>query len=126
MQRKIYQANVALQYFVLNNWNFENQNFINLSTDLKLADMKAFAFNEFLEFDLILYFRYAVLGARRYLLGEKDKNLPRARRHFLRMKFLDLFLKSLVYGFIFYYILIKHDFLKISSTFCKLFVNCKC
>lgn len=126
LQRKIYQANLALHHFILNNWLFENQNFINLSNDLKLTDLKAFYFNEFLEFDLILYFRYAVLGARRYLLGEKDVGLPQARKKYQRMKFLDYFVKSLLYGFVFYVIFVKHDFLMVCSSFCKLIGCYKC
>lgn len=62
LQRRIYIANCALQYFILNNWHFENQNFMDLCKDLKNEDMKAFNFHDFLEYDLILYFRYAVLG----------------------------------------------------------------
>lgn len=88
--------------------------------------MKAFNFYDFLEFDLILYFRYAVLGGRRYLLGEKDEDLPKARRNSRRMKMLDYFVKSLLYGLTFYYIFIKHDFLTILSTFCKLIGNGNC
>lgn len=126
LQRKIYQANLALQYFVLNNWHFKNQNFISLSSDLKLKDMKAFNFYDFLEFDLILYFRYAVLGGRRYLLKEKDKNLPRARRNYRRMKFLDYFVKALIFGSIFYFVFIKHDFLWFASTISRIFGKCEC
>lgn len=126
LQRKIYQANLALHYFILNNWLFENQNFINLSHDLKLKDMKAFYINDFLEFDLILYFRYAVLGGRRYLLKEKDENLPKARTNYRRMKYLDIFVKTLIFAGLFYFIFIKHNFLLISSTYCKLIRNDEC
>jgi alcohol-forming fatty acyl-CoA reductase len=107
LQRKIYQANLALQYFILNNWHFENKNFIHLNHDLKLIDVKTFGYLDFLEYDLILYFRYSVLGARRYLLKEKDENLPKARRHFRRMRILDYILKTTVLSFLVYYVLSK-------------------
>lgn len=83
--------------------------------------MKSFSFIDFLEYDLILYFRYAVLGGRRYLLGEKDVNLPRARKHFRRMYVLDKVLKVLFFGSLLYYI-----FLMISSSFGTYFVTQKC
>jgi hypothetical protein len=91
-----------------------------LCNDLKLKDMKAFNFHDFLEFDLILYFRYGVLGGRRYLLGEKDENLPNARRRFLRMRLLDRTLKTLVWGSLFYYIVMKQNFMFLPSLFCSL------
>lgn len=126
LQRKIYQANLALQYFVLNNWNFENKNFMNLSQELKVQDLKAFYFTDFLEFDLILYFRYATLGARRNLLNERDEDLPKARRHYRRMKLLDSFLKAFIYGSILFLVFVKYDFLSISSTLCKVVGSYKC
>jgi hypothetical protein len=88
--------------------------------------MKAFNFHDFLEFDLILYFRYAVLGGRRYLLGEKDKNLPKARRHFVRMRLLDRTVKTIIWGCLFYYIIMNQNFMFLSSTFCALSGFSKC
>lgn len=108
----------------MNNWHFKNENFIELCSFLKLEDVKAFNFTDFLEFDLILYFRYAVLGGRRYLLGEKDDDLPKARRKYKRMWALDKFVKLMFYGFIFYYIFIRQNFLSISTLFCGLIARC--
>lgn len=125
LQRNIYTANQALHHFILNNWHFENKNFINLSNDLKATDLKAFYINDFLEYDLILYFRYAVLGARRYLLHEKDDTLPNARKHYLRMKLLDSFLKVIFIGLILYIILVKYDMLMLSKLVPSLW-NCTC
>lgn len=99
---------------------------MSLSGDLKLQDLKAFYINDFLEFDLILYFRYAVLGGRRYLLQEKDDDLPKARRHFRRMKYLDYFVKGILIGFLLYYFFIKHNFLMISTSFCRLISSYNC
>lgn len=107
LQRKIYQANLALQYFILNNWHFENKNFINLNHDLKLNDVRTFGYLDFLEYDLILYFRYAVLGARRYLLKQKDENLEKAKKNYQRMRFLDIFVKTLVLSYFSYFIFSK-------------------
>lgn len=38
LQRKIYNANVALEYFILNNWDFKNRNFIRLASEIKPED----------------------------------------------------------------------------------------
>lgn len=80
--------------------------------------MKAFGYLDFLEYDLILYFRYAVLGGRRYLLGEKDENLPKAQKNFRRMRLLDYFVKTLLGAILFYYVFIKG--LKITYYICSM------
>ncbi|XP_055587027.1 putative fatty acyl-CoA reductase CG5065 [Uranotaenia lowii] len=111
LQRKIYTANVALEYFILHNWDFKNRNFIHLATEIKPEDNKDFYYRDFVEFDVTLYFRNCILGARRYLLKEKDENIPRALTHLKRMNMLDTFCKSmLLLGFL-YLVLIKCDLL---------------
>lgn len=120
----MYEANMALHYFILNNWHFQNDNFMNLCSNLKIHDLKSFNFNDFVEFDLILYFRWAVLGGRKYLLGEGDERLPIARKKYRRMKALDLFVKTLFYGMIFWLIFIKYDVFGATKKFCSMMQNC--
>ncbi len=91
-----------------------------LSANLKLEDLKAFNFHDFLEFDLVLYFRHAVLGARRYLLGEKDERIPMAKRKYRTMKILDAIVKILFFGFWFFIIFIKYDILGIKRLLCTM------
>ena len=109
LQRKIYTANCALEYFILNNWHFKNHNFIALGREIRHEDIKDFNYRDFIEFDIMLYFRNCILGARRYLLHEKDEDLPNARKHYKRMKVLDKVVKSIFYFIVFYYIFIKFD-----------------
>jgi hypothetical protein len=90
-----------------------------LCNSLKIQDLKAFNFHDFLEFDLVLYFRHAVLGGRRYLLGEKDERLPMAKRKYRVMKALDTFVKGMFYSFLFFMIFIKYDVFGISKRFCS-------
>lgn len=127
LQRKIYEANLALHYFILNNWFFSNDNFMDLCNNLKIQDIKAFNFNDFVEFDLVLYFRHAVLGGRRYLLGEKDDRIPYAKKKYQMMKFLDRLVKTLFYGLIFFMVFIRYDAFGITRMFCNFFTrfNCK-
>ncbi|KXJ70568.1 hypothetical protein RP20_CCG023141 [Aedes albopictus] len=114
LQRKIYNANVALEYFIHNNWDFRNDNFIHLASEIKPEDNKDFYYRDFIEFDITLYFRNCILGARRYLLHEKDENLPRALKHYRRMKILDKVCKLLIVTGFLYLVLIKSDLLGLS------------
>lgn len=61
----------------------------------------------------VLHFqrKYYISGARRYLMHEKDENLPKARRNYRRLYMLDQFIRSLVYVMIIYVIFIKFDFI---------------
>ncbi|XP_053699455.1 putative fatty acyl-CoA reductase CG5065 [Sabethes cyaneus] len=111
LQRKIYIANMALEYFILNNWDFRNHNFIRLASEIKPEDIKEFYYRDFIEFDITLYFRNCILGARRYLLKQKDENLPRALKHLQRMKVADKVCKLIAYSGISYLIFIKLDLL---------------
>uniref|UniRef100_A0A182M7X1 Fatty acyl-CoA reductase n=1 Tax=Anopheles culicifacies TaxID=139723 RepID=A0A182M7X1_9DIPT len=72
---------------------------------------KDFYYRDFIEFDVTLYFRNCILGARRYLLKEKDENIPRALTHLKRMKLLDKICKSIIVAVFLYIILIQFDML---------------
>ncbi|XP_035782468.1 putative fatty acyl-CoA reductase CG5065 [Anopheles albimanus] len=111
LQRKIYTANVALEYFILNNWDFKNRNFIRLASEIKPEDNKDFYYRDFIEFDVTLYFRNCILGARRYLLKEKDENIPKALVHLRRMKLLDKVCKTIIVAVFLYIVLIQFDLL---------------
>ncbi|XP_055551587.1 putative fatty acyl-CoA reductase CG5065 [Wyeomyia smithii] len=111
LQRKIYTANMALEYFILNNWDFRNCNFIRLASEIKPEDIKEFYYRDFIEFDITLYFRNCILGARRYLLKQKDENLPRALKHLRRMKVVDKVCKLVAYSGFLYLIFIQLDLL---------------
>lgn len=87
-----------------------------LSSHLKLQDLKAFNFLDFLEYDLVLYFRHAILGSKKYLLGESEENLPAAKKKYRMMKVLDTIVKTFAYCFVFYMIFIKYDIFGITSN----------
>ncbi|XP_055629587.1 putative fatty acyl-CoA reductase CG5065 [Toxorhynchites rutilus septentrionalis] len=111
LQRKIYNANVALEYFILHNWDFKNSNFIRLASEIKPEDNKDFYYRDFIEFDITLYFRNCILGARRYLLNEKDENIPKALTNLRRLKIVDKVCKFLIACCFLYLIFIKLDLL---------------
>lgn len=78
---------------------------------IKLEDNKAFYYRDFIEFDMVHYFRNCVLGARRYLLKEKDENLPRARIRLQRMQKLDAVVKFSFLSILLYVFFIKLGYL---------------
>ncbi|XP_039444625.1 putative fatty acyl-CoA reductase CG5065 isoform X2 [Culex pipiens pallens] len=109
LQRKVYTANVALEYFILNNWDFKNTNFIRLASEIQPNDNKDFYYRDFVEFDITLYFRNCILGARRYLLKQKDEDIPKALAHQRRLRVLDFVCKLLLTVGFLYMTLIKLD-----------------
>lgn len=51
---------------------------MSIGEDIMEQDRAAFQFNDFHTRDLITYLRFSLLGAKRYLLNEKDENIPKA------------------------------------------------
>lgn len=109
IQRKIYEANMALTYFTMNEWIFENDNFLRLHDCIKLTDLRAFGFRDCFDHDAISFIRICMYGVKKYLLLDDEKNL---KRNLLRDRFLKVihqFLCSIPYMLVFY-ILVKNDF----------------
>jgi hypothetical protein len=55
IQRKMYEANKALSYFVTHNWDFKNENFGKLNDCLHAEDMKGFYFKQLAYNDRIFF-----------------------------------------------------------------------
>ncbi|EDS37023.1 conserved hypothetical protein [Culex quinquefasciatus] len=70
---------------------------------------KDFYYRDFVEFDITLYFRNCILGARRYLLKQKDEDIPKALAHQRRLRVLDFVCKLLLTVGFLYMTLIKLD-----------------
>lgn len=83
LQRRIYQAVLALSYFLLKGWTFKNHNLLILNKLILAEDKDEFDF-DFSNIDPKTYFRSAVLGARKFLLNDDIENVPRAKRTILR------------------------------------------
>lgn len=93
---------------------------MDLCRHLKDSDLKSFNFHDFLEFDLVLYFSYAVKGGRKFLLGEKDEDIPKHKRKYFRMRMLDKTVKFILYFTLFWFTFVKFDLFGVSGVFCKL------
>lgn len=100
LQRKMYAANKALSYFVTHNWNFKNENFINLVHYIRPEDKMNFDYHHFFTFDIILFIRSTVYGFRKYLMHLKDEDLEKDRKYANNLatftKFSKIFITFLV------------------------------
>ncbi|XP_049883831.1 putative fatty acyl-CoA reductase CG5065 [Pectinophora gossypiella] len=103
VQRRIYIATMALAYYVTQQWTFVNKNFIQLRSSIKEEDKSDFYY-EVENVDKYEYFRNSCIGGRRYLLHEKDEDLPKAKAHFARMVILDKLVQCVFYGYLFWWV----------------------
>lgn len=75
IQRRIYVAMMAVCPFNSYNWRFFTENFIDLESKIENEDRKEFEIMNL--FDYNEYFSSCILGARKYLLKEKDEDIPK-------------------------------------------------
>ncbi|CAH0602038.1 unnamed protein product [Chrysodeixis includens] len=106
VQRRIYIANLALSYYTTQQWTFDNTNFTKLRSVLKDDDKSQF-FYDIEGVDIKGYFVKCCFGGRKFLLKEKDEDLPQARAHCRRMQILDKSLKYAFFGYITWYVCTK-------------------
>lgn len=82
MQKKIFIAGMALEYFCFNRWTFINANFMDLNQRILEEDKNDFYFfHEYI--DLYNYFRNSVIFGSKYLLHaniDDDNQRKRQRR----------------------------------------------
>ncbi|KAK7872743.1 hypothetical protein R5R35_011876 [Gryllus longicercus] len=110
LQRRIYSANMALSFFLLQNWDFSSKRFLGLEKRLRPEDREGFSY----QLDGVIFeafFRDALRGTRRYLMKEPDSNLPQAIRAYKRKLIIHLMLKALFYVAIIWMILSTLHFL---------------
>uniref|UniRef100_A0AAR5Q6I7 Fatty acyl-CoA reductase n=1 Tax=Dendroctonus ponderosae TaxID=77166 RepID=A0AAR5Q6I7_DENPD len=107
IQRKIYIANMALQYFIMQEWKFVNEKTRALQERLSPADVQAFGYGE-TRIDPYEFFRNAALGGRQYLLKEGG-DIERARANSRRMYALSLAFDGLWYAAALYLLAFKLD-----------------
>ncbi|XP_033224121.1 putative fatty acyl-CoA reductase CG5065 [Belonocnema kinseyi] len=92
LQRKVYTANSSLEYFLMNVWKFKNDNFLGLLTNLPPGDAEAFGY-EYFSFDIREYFRWCIVGAKKYLLHESMDKLNEDKIQYERMRWIDRIFK---------------------------------
>lgn len=113
IQRKIYEANLALKYFVTNSWEFKNDNFISLSEILRAEDLKAFSFEDCFTFDVIHFIKICLSGVKKFLLLDNEKNESFTLLKIKVLKVVHTILSSSFKLFILYIVFIKFDAIQI-------------
>ncbi|CAH2101747.1 unnamed protein product [Euphydryas editha] len=83
IQRRIYIANLALRYYITQQWTFCNKNFITLRSNIKKVDKPDFYY-EMENIDKYEFFQQCCAAGRKYLLKEKEKDIPKAKAHYRR------------------------------------------
>ncbi|XP_072948663.1 putative fatty acyl-CoA reductase CG5065 [Epargyreus clarus] len=99
IQRRIYSANIALEYYVTQQWTFCNKNFVALRSCLKKGDLNNFYY-DMENIDKFEYFKASCEGGKKYLLKETDDDGITAKRHYRRMVILDKLVKCVFYGYL--------------------------
>jgi hypothetical protein len=112
IQRRMYEANKALSYFVTHNWDFKNDNFLKLCSYLRPEDYKAFEYRHLFNFDCILFARLTVYGFRKFLCNENDDSLEEDRKFAIRCDRVIKSIQYLFYAAVAYVLLVKYDILK--------------
>lgn len=119
LQRKVFNANCALAFFILNNWTFRNENFLKLDNEIKEEDTRDFHYTDFVQFDMMVYFKNCVRGGKKYLLEEKDENIPHAKRKLDRLNQVDTIVKSIFSLLLIYLLFIQYDSISLVSELLK-------
>ncbi|XP_059480666.1 putative fatty acyl-CoA reductase CG5065 [Neocloeon triangulifer] len=88
MQRRIFLACHALEYYLNNAWSFPNNRFQRLLEEIPDCDKETFG-STIWEVDEREYFINCMRGARKYLLNEPEDTMPAAKRHIVKMYWLD-------------------------------------
>ncbi|XP_049545191.1 fatty acyl-CoA reductase wat-like [Anopheles darlingi] len=95
LNRKIFDAQVSLRYFMNNEWLFINNNFKQLQQLLRDDDKRCFSTEYFID-GTMEYYERAILGGRRYLMKEPDETIPAAVKKYKRLLVLDVCVKMIV------------------------------
>lgn len=90
---------------------------MSLDNEIKEEDTRDFHYTDFVQFDMMLYLKNCILGGKRYLLGEKDENIPHAKANHAMMKKLDLGVKATFVLILIFILVIKLDIFGLLRNF---------
>uniref|UniRef100_A0A182PNZ7 Fatty acyl-CoA reductase n=1 Tax=Anopheles epiroticus TaxID=199890 RepID=A0A182PNZ7_9DIPT len=103
LNRKIFDAQISLRYFMNNEWVFRNENFKELEYTIMDDDRKDFSTKYFV-LGMMEYYEAAILGGRRYLLKDPDESIEHALQKYKRLRVLNYVLKFALAFVTMYYI----------------------
>lgn len=110
----MFEANLALTYFVTNNWTFKNEKFVGLASHLRDEDVKDFEFRDSFTHDMVLSIHNQLLGYRRFLLMESDDTLPQTRERFKYFQLANQIVKAIPFIIVLYYSFVKYNIVQIA------------
>ncbi|XP_035718298.1 fatty acyl-CoA reductase 1-like [Vespa mandarinia] len=105
LQRKIYVANISLSYFMMNYWQFYNDNLMSALSRLSAEDKRDFNFN-YSQFNLYEFLQTSLKGGKQYLLHEDEEKIDENLRKLNRLWWIDKITKTCSFIF-FLWILLK-------------------
>ncbi|KAF2897506.1 hypothetical protein ILUMI_08662 [Ignelater luminosus] len=106
LQRRIYIANLALHYFITNEWKFLNDRAFNLERKLIPEEVQEFEY-DIEHANVYEYFKNCIIHGRRYLLKEDDSTLESAKVNLYRMYVLDRMVNIMFYIFLYWFMVYK-------------------
>lgn len=110
LQRRIYTANMSVQYFLENSWTFINKKTLEMNYLLHKSDVEAFSYLENL-LSHKEFLKNAAMGSRRYLLKESDDTIEQAKKHSNRMFWLSWCVTIMWYFGLIWFIFCKANIL---------------
>jgi fatty acyl-CoA reductase len=90
VQKKLQRAVSCLEFFTTHEWQFTNDNVIQLLTHLHPLDRKTFNF-DVTELEWKPYLEQYILGTRKFILKEDPSTFPAARSHLRKMYWVHRF-----------------------------------
>ncbi|XP_070066553.1 fatty acyl-CoA reductase 1-like [Drosophila virilis] len=105
VQEKISTGLGVLQFFTLNAWSFTSENYASLWNNLGEQDKSIFNMNMNVKETEEEYLIVCARGARKFILKEKDEDIPKAQLHMRIQWVVDIVCKTLIVGFFAYYML---------------------
>ncbi|XP_068147838.1 fatty acyl-CoA reductase 1 [Drosophila tropicalis] len=104
VQEKISTGLGVLQFFTLNAWCFRSEQYGSLWKNLNDQDKQIFNMNMDVKESEEEYMINCAKGARKFILKEKDEDLPKARVHMKILFMLDRICKTLILGSLAYWL----------------------
>nr|XP_016995501.2 putative fatty acyl-CoA reductase CG5065 [Drosophila takahashii] len=103
VQRKVSMGLKLLQYYTTKDWEFRNERFQEMSSQLNALDQDLFD-TSVGQVNWETYISNYIVGMRTYILGESEETLPQARKVLRRLYILDWVAKILFWSLSFWFL----------------------
>ncbi|XP_017848347.1 putative fatty acyl-CoA reductase CG5065 isoform X2 [Drosophila busckii] len=119
VQRKISTGLKLLQYYTTRDWDFRNERFQQMSSQLNITDQEIFD-TSVSQVNWETYISNYIRGMRTYILGESDATIPYAKKVLRRLYILDWVAKILLFTLTFWFLWTHLDgFVEKSDAFIR-------